>query len=246
MRERSPATRARPFGSQIIREVKAAPLPDDKARRDAESALRDKIAKLLKQREAAVIEQIQRGEQVDLVDFQNEIMVIIENELTANAASELARTASAVGFEFDPTKYNEAAREWAKRYSYDLVRDLTERTRKVVQDAIEKFTAGQGLTKGELQDLLTPAFGVVRADAISVTETTRAYSASQSIYQSMLAGEGITMERVFHTEHDEIVCPRCRPLNGKTEDYPEWESPPLHVNCRCMVGLRLKRGATND
>ncbi len=203
--------------------------------------MRDKIAKLLKQRESQVIEQIQRGEQVDLVDFQNEIAVIIENELTANAASELARTASAVGFEWDPTKYNQAAREWAKRYSYDLVRELTERTRKVIQDAVEQFAAGQGLTKGDLQDLLTPAFGAVRADAIAVTETTRAYSAAQSVYQSMLADEGITMERVWHTDNDKIVCPICRPLNNKSEDDWRGYEPPAHVNCRCMVGLRLKR-----
>ncbi len=230
----------------VLSGVKAVPLPDDKARRATEVVLRDKIAKLLKQREAAVIEQIQRGEQVDLLDFQNEIMVIIENELTANAASELARTASAVGFEWDPTAYNTAAREWAKRYSYDLVRDLTERTRKVIQDAVEQFTAGQGLTKGELQDLLTPAFGAVRADAIAVTETTRAYAQSQSIYKEMLAGEGITMERMWHTDNDEIVCPICRPLNGKAESDWRGYEPPAHVNCRCMVGLRLKRGTTND
>ncbi len=233
-------TGASPFGSQIIREVKATPLPNDKARRDAEIVLRDKITKLLKQREQAIIEQIQRGEQVDLVDFQNEIAIIIENELTANAASELARTAGAVGFEWDPTAYNQAAREWAKRYSYDLVRDLTERTRKVIQDAVEKFTAGQGLTKGDLQDLLTPAFGADRANAISVTETSRSYFQSQVLYKDMLRNEGVTMEMVWHTTKQD-VCPLCIVLDGKPES--EWGGAeiPRHVNCKCFAGLRVKQ-----
>ena len=164
--------------------------------------------------------------------------------MTNHANAELARLGGVIGFDFDPTAYNEAARAWAKEYTYGLVKDLTENTRKVIQDTVEKFTAGEGLTKGELQDLLMPAFDPVRADKIAVTETTRAYSQAQSIYQDMLGEQGVDMERVWHTDQDDIVCPICRPLNNKPES--EWSNrfpggAPAHVNCRCFIGLRVKR-----
>ena len=232
------ANRASPFT------LKAIPLVDDKVRREAEEKLREKIAKILKTKQNQVIEQIQRGEYIDLVDFQNEVALTIENELTNHANAELARLGGVIGFDFDPTAYNEAARAWAKEYTYGLVKDLTENTRKVIQDTVEKFTAGEGLTKGELQDLLMPAFDPVRADKIAVTETTRAYSQAQSIYQDMLGEQGVDMERVWHTDQDDIVCPICRPLNNKPES--EWSNrfpggAPAHVNCRCFIGLRVKR-----
>jgi hypothetical protein len=220
-----------------------APLPDDADRRAREAALRDKIAKLFKAQQDEAIARITNGEAVDLAEFEKKTRALVETMLTQNAADEAARVGSAVGFEFDPVQYNQAAQEWARRYSYDLVRNLTENTRKVAQDALTQYTSTQ-MTKGELQALLVPAFGDVRADAIAVTETTRAYSAAQSVYQTMLAGEGVTMERVWHTDNDEIVCPICRQLNGQGEDAWVNEFPigaPAHVNCRCTIGLRLKR-----
>ena len=233
------------------REFKSAPLPDDAERRRREKELRSKIAKLLEQRQDEVVKQIQAGANVDLAQFQSEIARLIENELAATTADEIARTASGVGFEFDTTRYNEIARAWAKEYSYELVKDLTERTRQVIQDAQAQFIATRGMTRGDLVALLVPAFGAVRAEAIAVTETTRAYAQSQAAYQEMLEDEGITMQRVWHTLADEIVCDICRSLNRVAEDEQglfhsdfsgrDYDSAPAHVNCRCVVELRLKK-----
>lgn len=230
--------------------LKSAPLPDDADRRVREQALRERIVKLLDKRQAEVVAKIQAGEGVDLTQFQNDLQRLIENELTTATADEIARTATGVGFEFETTRYNEAAREWAREYSYELVKGLTDKTRKVIQDATSQFIATPGMTRGDLQDLLIPAFGAVRADAIAVTEMTRAYSQAQTAYKEMLAGEGITMERVWHTLADEAVCDVCRNLNRTVENEQglfvafngkEYDNAPAHVNCRCVVELRLKK-----
>jgi hypothetical protein len=231
--------------------LKAVPLVDDAVRRAAEDALCDKIAATLKKYNDEVIAQIEAGEAIDWDSFERKVKLIIETELASSAQAELARLGGAVGFDFDPTRYDEAARQWARQYSYSLIRDMTENTRKVVQDAMTKFTEGQGMTRGALQDLLKPAFGDVRASAIAVTETTRAYSQAQTIYKDLLAGEGVTMERVWHTVKQE-VCKVCNSLDGQIENAQglfhsdlsgqDYRQPPdPHVNCRCFIGLRLRR-----
>lgn len=38
---------------------------------------------------------------------------------------------------------------------------------------------------------------------------------------------------VYHTQHDERVCPVCGPHNGKRYQQGQGPIPPLHLNCRC-------------
>jgi hypothetical protein len=227
--------RACPFAT------KAIPPPDDAIRLDDEAALRDKIEKLLKAQWGMVADRIQAGESVDLNGFDLNLRTLIEQALTATASDQLARNANAAGFEFDPTAYDAAARQWARQYSYDLVPGITARTREVVSHAITSYTEAQGMTFGDLTNLLEPAFGKDRASAIAITETTRAYAQGAQIYQGMLADEGIEMEQVWHTNADDIVCIICRPLNGKPESEWNGVTQPAHVGCRCGTGLRIKR-----
>ncbi len=200
---------------------------------------------MLKAKWDEATEQIEQDKVVDLAEFEKDLNLLLQVELTKVVDTELQSQSESVGVGFDPTVFNEAAREWAKQYSYDLVRGITEKTHDVIADAVSKFTQGN-VTRGQLQDMLEPAFNPVRADSIAVTEVTRAYSQAQSIYQDMLGAEGVQMERVWNTDADDIVCPICRPLNGKAEDI--WQDkfpsgPPAHVNCRCGVSLRIKKGA---
>ncbi|MCX7841361.1 MAG: phage head morphogenesis protein, partial [Anaerolineae bacterium] len=100
------------------------------------------------------------------------------------------------------------------------------------------------------QELLTPAFDTSRADAIAVTEVTRAYAQAQRVYQDLLEREGLAMERVWYTMADDITCDICRALNRVVEENGEffceinsktYDAPPAHVNCRCVTTLRPKR-----
>lgn len=194
-------------------------------------------------------DKIEKGGSVDLTQISGELRRIVENELLRTAREAALAQAESIGVEFDPAAINEVAARWARDYSYDLIKDLDDRTRAVVQDALTKWQTQAGMTRGDLTELLRPAFGRDRAEMIAVTETTRAFAQAQRIYQDLLAEQGVKMMRVWNTDNDDLVCPICRPLNGQTENENgkfesikgEIESPPAHVNCRCSVGLRLKR-----
>lgn len=205
---------------------------------------------MFKAHEKDVTDAIRNKGNVDLSLLESNLRNAVAIELADTLAGEMRRQSASIGIEYDPAAINIAANEWAKRYSYDLVRGITERTREIVSNAVTKFTEAQGMTIGDLKDLLEPAFGQVRADAIGVTETTRAYAQSQKIYKEDLKRQGVEMERVFHTLRDGVVCPICRSLNGVvesdngmfwSEEFQEYYDLPVHVGDRCSSGLRVKR-----
>lgn len=145
---------------------------------------------------------------------------------------------------FDSAVINEKALDWAKKYTYDLITGIEERTLNLVRQVISTFVETPGMTVEDVEMLLEPAFGVVRAKMIAVTEITRAYSSATNIQKKLLAEAGIEMERIWHTGHDELVCEICAPLNGQPEsvwakDFPD--GAPAHVNCRCWLTLRKKK-----
>lgn len=151
-----------------------------------------------------------------------------------------------VGVGFDMAVISEEAQRWAESYSYDLVRGLDNTTRKLVSQSISTYTSTPGMTRGDLERLLAPAFGESRASAIAVTEVTRAYSEATNEHQRALETEGVSMRRVWQTLRDDLVCPICGPLNGMPED--DWEiafpgGPPAHVNCRCSTTLSVMDAA---
>jgi hypothetical protein len=154
---------------------------------------------------------------------------------------EALRQSVAVGVGLEVGTVNLAALEWARTYTYDLVRGLTDTTRKTVAEATSAFLGTPGMDRADLEKMLAPAFGNTRASAIAVTEVTRASSRAAIQTQTELAGLGLSMTRIWYTLLDERVCPVCGPLHGKTEtewavQYPA--GPPAHPGCRCAVVLQ--------
>jgi hypothetical protein len=135
-----------------------------------------------------------------------------------------------VGIGVDWTLINERAAQWATRYGFDMVRDMTTRRRRFLQSSIRQFY-DTGMTIGDLKERLSREFGVVRAEAIAVTETTRAASEGQRQYIDELTRQGVKFERYITTNEDDRVCVICAPKNGK--DPEEVGYPPFHVKCRC-------------
>ena len=138
----------------------------------------------------------------------------------------------------------EEAAAWAEQYAGELIRGITDTTRKVVGRKVAEFIRTPGRTIGDLKADLAPHFGETRAQMIAVTETTRAYAAGTTFYQNALAEAGVKMVRVWHTSRDEKVCVQCGPLDGKPE--AEWPAeirspdyPPRHPQCRCWTTLTL-------
>jgi hypothetical protein len=149
-----------------------------------------------------------------------------------------------VGIDYDPAAVNQAALEWARTYTYDLVGKLNDTTRGVIREALATFQSQPGMTRGDIEQMLRPAFTGKRAEMIAITEVTRASSQANLQYQQQLAKGGITTERVWLTNRDERVCGICGPLHNQNEEM--WSAqfpggPPAHQRCRCAVGLEIKR-----
>lgn len=227
---------------------KAKPAPAGKShpfkvanpREDFEASFRQKVQDLLADLGSEIAELIAAGQVVSDEDIAKELTKLLEPLLTE--AVERAGAGLPGEYATDIPFETPSAAVWAKQYTYDLVRGLTDHTRNVLQNAVSEFFDTAGMTRSDLVKLLEPAFGSGRADIIAITEVTRAASAAQNLYRGQLLENGINMSRMWHTLADEMVCEICGPLNSQTEDT--WASrfpdgPPAHPRCRCAVGLTL-------
>lgn len=139
-------------------------------------------------------------------------------------------------FDVDWTLINRRAADFAETYTFDLVRGITDTSQQALQDAIGSYFEDDW-TMGDLGDALESDFGPVRAEAIAVTEVTRAASEGEQAIATELEGQGIELVPVWQTNDDELVCEICGPRHGQVIDDEMY--PPAHVRCRCWTNHRL-------
>jgi len=149
---------------------------------------------------------------------------------------------------------NEGAIAWAKQHGGELIKGVTDTTQKIVRDAVTAFFE-QPMTRADLEKMISPAFGTMRAEMIAITEVTNAASEAEVAIGEELAGEGILMEAFWETRHDDLVCTICGPLHGmKASGYtgkrrPYWihpdgtkiGPPAAHPRCRCGIDWELPK-----
>lgn len=226
-------------------------------RDEYESELAKKLAKLLSTQMGRLLELM--GDPPDInnvpssfwdeagVEFTEIIRPFLERLFLDQAG--MMMESQPIGIEW--TLINERAAEWASTYSFDLVRGITGTSRQRLQDAVSRYFR-DGQTIGELEESLSSSFGPVRAEMIAVTEVTRAAARGEDALVNELAAQGIQMVTTWSTNADELVCPRCGPLNGKvaagrSNGEPYWIHPtngaevriPAHVRCRCWENNEL-------
>lgn len=155
-----------------------------------------------------------------------------------------------VGFGFDYTLANTSARDWALRYTDEILSNLANTTSRGVGQAV-----GRWIQNGEPLEMLirdlSPYFGRQRAERIAATEVTRAFAeGNRTAYQE----SGVVVSWEWRTARDERVCPICGPLNEKQlglDTSNDWRGylpdeilqlakkpingPPAHPNCRCWA-----------
>jgi len=153
----------------------------------------------------------------------------------ATTANTLQRGA-ALGVSLSIDDINRAASQWAREYSFGVVRGINETTRRAISDAVQQYASTPGMTIDDVARLLEPTFGQRRASTIATTEITRAYSQAAQITQSQLADQGVIVKQQWVTWRDDRVCPVCAPLHNSFD----WDTsfifgPPAHVNCRCWL-----------
>lgn len=137
---------------------------------------------------------------------------------------------------FDWSVVNARAAEWARNYSFELVKGINDRTRAALQEKIAGFYEDKR-TLAELKQSIGQLFGPVRAEMIAVTETTRAVAGGEDIFKQELEAMGLTTRQVIQTSNDELVCPVCGPKSGKTT--AEEGHPPFHIRCRCWENTEV-------
>lgn len=149
---------------------------------------------------------------------------------------------------FDYTLAHRQARDWALKHTDDLLLQLNTTTTRIVGPAIARWI-DNGEPLSALNRDLEPAFGAARAEAIAMTETTRAYAEG---HVAAYLGSGVVQEIQWFTAVDERVCPYCFRLHEQVVEIkagafwdvlPEelrskvkyFQRPPAHVRCRCNL-----------
>jgi len=168
------------------------------------------------------------------VDLNGALLPII-TETYLDAAE---RMVAGLPISVDWDLVNEGAVRWARQYTFELVRGITNTSRRAAQQAVSAFFE-QGLTFGDLETMLSRTFGPSRAEAIAVTEVTRAASEGEQEIARDLERQGVSLVPVWRTNNDELVCPICGPRhNQQIEDN---FYPPAHPRCRCWVNHEIPK-----
>jgi len=152
----------------------------------------------------------------------------------------------------DYTLTNIEAAEWARKYSYELVKNIDKLTVEALQQALTAFVETPGMTIGQVMDLLP--FDEERALRVATTEITRTYAQGQQMAGDQLKEEypDVKVKKRWFTNNDDRVCDLCGPLNDVEveidEDFYEPEdkyqdgNPPRHVGCRCWTSQYTDMG----
>lgn len=210
--------------------------------RALEERLRKRIAAIFSANGKNWVSAIAAGQEPNTGPAMDELRAELAVQLSRAVQDEAIAQALATGVSFDVAEINAAALEWARKYTFELVKGIDRTTRKVLQRAVSQFIETPGMTVGQLTDLVSAAVGDARAANVAITELTRAYSQGTAVYQEMLKEAGVNMRKVWNTSNDELVCPICGPLNQQAED--RWEdvgAPPAHPNCRCWTTLEYEK-----
>ncbi len=134
---------------------------------------------------------------------------------------------------------HEWAITWANNYMFDLISDITDTSRQMLRNAIEKFFRDD-LSMSEIRNLLTPIFGPIRAEKIAVTEITRAASEGELTIVNFIELEtGMRLVTTWQTAKDEKVCIVCGERDGKVMGIDWQDPPPAHPWCRCWLNHAL-------
>jgi len=135
------------------------------------------------------------------------------------------------GVPFAQTLASFAVEEWAWGYTASLATMVMG----VTQGAVESWRATGKTPIGS--DDLDFYFSRARADELSITQTSEAFTGGERAVVTIADEYGIQTEAIWHTMLDELVCEVCAPRDGEPEG--EWGImpgfPPLHERCRCWV-----------
>lgn len=147
--------------------------------------------------------------------------------------------------EIEMAAVNQRAVEYAQSYVTKWLQGLDAVSTEALRRALIYFETTPGASVGDIIGQLLPHFSPVRAERIAVTETTRMYAMANQLAGQELAAKfpGVKVTKMWMTNVDDLVCPICRPLDGKEVPLDQAFNadgvfnPPAHVNCRCWTSV---------
>lgn len=198
----------------------------------------------------------------DTEEEEAELRAILEEVLALGAGQAVGAevaTLEAAGVVIDWTQAHTAASAWARQYCAKLVRGVTETTRKQIAADVGAWVDKPGATMGDLYDRLATSYGFSpkRAQAIAVTETTRAFARGTIATAREVEKDGLfVLDKFWRTNRDDRVCSACSPLHGTSVEGADAyfdtlagpvKGPPLHTRCRCWTTFvpRVRKKAEN-
>lgn len=218
-----------------------------------EKRIYDALVDVLSRAGGDVAKKIVAGETITWDNLDADLKAALEPVLREIMAEGIARGEAQIGVSLGDGVAATAASEWARSYTLDLVKGLNATTQTLTQNTISEYLRRDDMTLGDVVEALTSAFGPVRAEAIAITEATRAASEGINSYRDEVGKVGIKTVRVWNTMNDDLVSPICKPLNGKREDedvvdangqtfrwglrYPR--GAPGHPRCRSFITLEV-------
>ena len=158
------------------------------------------------------------SEEQELYDLLYDELLTVYQVGGADGLIKLAKLREGISLNWE--QVNEAAALWAEKYTYELVKQITQTTQEQLQHAVSLFFRERGMTRADLErmilegpagvtDLTLPSGRIIpaarRAEWISSTEVTRAYT----------EGELAAAQETGLARHEPT------------------QKPPLHVACRC-------------
>jgi hypothetical protein len=210
-------------------------------RYEFEGDMSQELGDLLGGIEQEFVDDVDTGKQPDYDKLGALLLALLIGWLVKGFLAKTKELEAEIGVSLDPAEWSALATAWATEYGRNLVNDLTNTTKKVVDRALR---VAEDMTQEQIRALLDPAFSAARADLISISEVTASYTASIIAYRDMLKERyGLDFELVLETAEDERVCSICFDLDGTTEEvwaklFPS--GPPFHGRCRCRLRLRLR------
>ena len=232
-------------GPFLVKAERVSPSGDD-PNADAKDTWERRILRLMRERLSGQMQEVMRllgwpptFDNLDDAFWESEIGQMVADlrpmveQMATDAGASLVEREN-VGIDW--ALMAQEAAEWATGYTFDLVRGVTETTRRALQRKVRAFIETPGMTRADLEASIEPLFDKARASMIAVTETTRAYAEGERRVANTAQAQGFKLEPRWHTANDELVCSVCGPNEGKLRSdgwTVDW--PPAHVNCRCWV-----------
>jgi hypothetical protein len=168
-----------------------------------------------------------------LFDFVFPIIVDMTKKGAKNGIELLATDLEIEGG-IDWQVLNQAAIDWAKKHTAEVVAQITKTSMEAFVDEFpEWYESGEPLEA--LIQALEPTYGRARAEWVGVTETTRTFAEGNIL---AWAESGLVSGIKWQTAQDEDVCPVCIPLanqEGTLDGGVDGQVPPAHVMCRCWL-----------